>query len=547
VFPFKRVAVAVVLLVLLGAGIGYAFQASPASGRASVSLNGVPLDSGSQEVPPKPTLMVALPARANASDFRATIDGRAVDLEPRASGAAELRLPVMSQSTWHKLNLWRPGLGDSRLQASEISFRTTEPLKLAAAWLVGPDSSRVDVSWSRPLQDPGPLEAALRGAGATVERSPAAIIGRWSTAPSGTRLAFHLSAGFSSTTGSYLDQPFTPALKVPAERPFADIQLSEPVDTSTAGLKLQAYYVATSTGLADLASHARQIDVLTPDFYGLGGDGHLYSSVDSQALKIASQAGIEVQPLLTNLNFDGDKAHDVIAATTGASTAADNLVAEARLRGYTGYQIDFENLHAADRDGFSRFSASLGQRLSAVGLKYSAAVIPRKGSASGGVLSILPQSSGVYDYQALSKDSGWLSLMAYDQHTTGTSPGPVAGLDWVRQLIDGSSTGVEHGRLFLGVPLYYRDWALGGETSVGPYSEAVQVAVDHGAGVGWDFEAGSAFIRYNAAGADHILWMDTRTSLAMKIAVARERKFAGVSAWRLGFEDPGFWSLWPSR
>ena len=546
-FPVKRVALGVVVLVLLGAGLAYALQGSPTGGRASVSLNGVPLDSGSQEVPPKPILVVTLPARTMATDYRATIDGRTVDLEPKASGSAELHLPAMTQATWHKLEVWRPGLGGSRLEASEISFRTTEPLQLAAAWLVAPTSARVDVSWSRPLQDVAPLEAALRRAGATVERSETAVVGRWSTAATGGRLSFEVPTGFRSTTGSYLARPFTPALTLPEHRPYANVQLSEPVDGSTAGLRLQAYYVATSIGLADLAAHARQINVLTPDFYGLGGDGQLHGSVDTQALTIARQAGIEVQPLVTNLNFDGDKAHDVIAAASGAATAADNLVAEARQRGYSGYQLDFENLHAGDRDGFSRFSASVGQRLAAAGLKYSAAVIPRKGSASGGVLSVLPQSSGVYDYQALSKDSGWLSLMAYDQHTSGTSPGPVASLDWVRQLLDGSSTGVDHGHLFLGVPLYYRDWALGGDTSVGPYSEAVQIAVDYGSGVGWDFEAASAFIRYNRGGADHILWMDTGTSLAMKVAVARERNFAGVSAWRLGFEDPAFWSLWPSR
>jgi spore germination protein YaaH len=540
-------AAAVVLLVLLGVGLGYALQLSPTAAKASVSLNGVPLDSGSQEVPPQPTLTVTLPGQASASDYRASIDGRAVDLESKAAGGAALRLPPMAQATWHKLDVWRTGLGGTRLQASEIDFRTTEPLQLAAAWLVGPDTARVDVSWSRPLLDAAPLDAALRQAGATVEHSDTAVIGKWSSAPTGAHLTFHLTAGFKSTTGSYLDQPFTPTVTVPAQRPYADVQLSEAVDGSTTGLKLQAYYVATPTGLADLAAHAHQISVLTPDFYGLGGDGHLYSSVDTAALRVAQQAGIEVQPLVTNLNFDGDKAHDVIAAPSGATAAADNLVAEARQRGYTGYQLDFENLHAADRDGFSRFSATLGQRMAAAGLKYSAAVIPRKGSASGGVLSVLPQSSGVYDYQALSKDSGWLSLMAYDQHTSGTSPGPVAGLDWVRQLLDGSSTGVDHGHLFLGVPLYYRDWTLGGDTSVGPYSEAVQIAVDYGAGVGWDFESGSAFIRYNRGAGDHVLWMDTRTSLAMKIATARERNFAGVSAWRLGFEDPAFWNLWPSR
>jgi len=250
------------------------------------------------------------------------------------------------------------------------------------------------------------------------------------------------------------------------------VQLSEQPEANATGLKLQAYYVGTPTGRADLAAHANRIDVLTPDFYDLGGDGQLDSKVDDAALVIASAAGIEVQPLVTNLDFDADKAHAIIANPTGAATVAANLVAEARRRGYKGYQLDFENLHTSDRDGFTRFSASLGQDLAAAGLKYTAAVIPRKLSGAGGILSIAPQASGVYDYPALSRDSRWLTLMAYDQHTTGTPPGPVAAIDWVREVLTGGSAGVDHSRLFLGVPLYYRDWTLGGDTTVGPYSEA---------------------------------------------------------------------------
>jgi spore germination protein YaaH len=510
-------------------------------------LDGVPLDSGSQDVPPHPTLKLGLRTHFSATDYRATIDGRAVSVQADGAGSARLVLPAMPQMTWHKLEVWRPGLGGAHLEASTVSFRTAEPLKLAAAWLVGPGSTRVDVSWSRALRDPSPLEAALRQAGASVELSDAAVVGRWPRADAGTHLGFTVPAGFSSTNGSYLANPFSPSLTLPLQRPYSDVQLSTPSGTGTAGLKLQVYYVATPIGLADLAAHARQISILTPSFYGLEGDGHLVARVDSQAVAIARQARVEVQPLVTNVDFDADKAHAIIASSSGADTAAANLVAEARQRGYAGYQLDFENLHAADRDGFTRFSAALAQRLGAAGLKYSAAVIPRKGSGAGGVLSILPQSSGVYDYSALSRDSRWLTLMAYDQHTNGTPPGPVAALDWVRQVVQGTSGGLDHSRLFLGVPLYYRDWAVGGGPGVGPYSEALQLAVDNGAGVGWDFGAGSAFVRYSLLGADHILWMDNRASLAEKVALAREMGFGGVSAWRLGFEDPGFWDLWPAR
>jgi spore germination protein YaaH len=534
------------MLLVAGAGVGYALRSGVQGGPTTVLLDGVPLDSGSQQVPPHPVLTLGLAGGSQSSDYRASIDGTPVAVESRG-GAATVRLPAMPQASRHRLTVWRAGLLGGRLNTSDVSFRIAEPLRLAAAWLVGATSARVDVSWSRPLQDPAPLELALRTAGAAVERAETSIVGRWPAAATGAKLAFRVPSGFSSSTGSYLTVAFTPALTLPAGRPYSEVQLSEQPVANATGLKLQAYYVGTPTGRADLAAHANRIDVLTPDFYDLGGDGQLDSKVDDAALVIASAAGIEVQPLVTNLDFDADKAHAIIANPTGAATVAANLVAEARRRGYKGYQLDFENLHTSDRDGFTRFSASLGQDLAAAGLKYTAAVIPRKLSGVGGILSIAPQPSGVYDYPALSRDSRWLTLMAYDQHTTGTPPGPVAAIDWVREVLAGGSAGVDHSRLFLGVPLYYRDWTLGGDTIVGPYSEALQKAVDTGAGIGWDFQAESAFVRYRRAGAEHILWMDNRASLAAKIAVAREMGFGGISSWRLGFEDPAFWDLWPSR
>lgn len=542
----RRGLVLVLVLLVAGAGVGYALRSSGQVGPTTVLLDGIPLDSGSQQVPPRPVLTLALASGSQGSDYRASIDGTSVVVESRG-GAATVRLPAMPQASWHRLTVWRAGLLGSRLNSSDVSFRTAEPLRLAAAWLVASRSTRVDVGWSRPLQDPAPLEAALRTAGATTQRTETSIVGSWPAVATGIKLAFTVPAGFSSSTGSYLGAPFTAALTLPAVRPYSEVQLSDQPIVKTTGLKLQAYYVSTPTGRADLAAHANRIDVLTPDFYALGGDGQLYSQVDDAALRIATAAGIEVQPLVTNLDFDGDKAHAVIANPSGASIAAANLVAEARRRGYKGYQLDFENLHASDRDGFTSFSVSLGQALSAAGLKYTAAVIPRKLFGAGGILSVAPQASAVYDYPALSRGSRWLTLMAYDQHTTGTPPGPVAAIDWVREVLAGGSAGVDHSRLFLGVPLYYRDWTLGGDTTVGPYSEALQNAVDNGAGISWDFQAESAFVRYQRAGAEHILWMDNRASLAAKVAVAIEMGFGGISTWRLGFEDPGFWELWPGR
>jgi spore germination protein YaaH len=40
-----------------------------------------------------------------------------------------------------------------------------------------------------------------------------------------------------------------------------------------------------------------------------------------------------------------------------------------------------------------------------------------------------------------------------------------------------------------------------------------------------------------------VTYFDDADSLARKIALVHANHLAGVAAWRLGFEDPEFWSL----
>jgi spore germination protein len=123
----------------------------------------------------------------------------------------------------------------------------------------------------------------------------------------------------------------------------------------------------------------------------------------------------------------------------------------------------------------------------------------------------------------------------------------VAGLDWVQRVVDASVTGLDRSRLSLGVPLYYRDWPLRGNASAGGYEEAVASAAAHDGAISWDFTAQSPMVRFNAAGEEHVVWFENQASLTAKIGVAKQMGLAGVSAWRLGLEDPTWWDLWPPK
>jgi spore germination protein YaaH len=365
------------------------------------------------------------------------------------------------------------------------------------------------------------------------------VTATWAGVHGGQRLGFTIPGGFAASDGSYLAAPFRSEMTVGAG--VSSLQLSETPPVDSSGLKLQVYYVSNAQARADLARHARQISVLSPNFYSLDGSGGLHPNIDADALAIARQNGVEVQPLVNNQDFSREAGHQLLTTPGVDEQVAASFVAEARSRGYTGYQLDFENLASSDRDSLSQFSAALASRLQAAGLRYSVAVIPRRASTS------LSGPSGVYDYPALTQGAGWLTMMAYDQHTRQEDPGPVAGLDWVQQVTGFSTARIDPGHVYLGVPLYGRDFSRSGAPASRSYADALAVAAQNGGTLSWQFAISTARAEYLGDGIQHVSWIDTRASLAAKVELAKRLHLAGISAWRLGFEDPDFWSLWPSR
>jgi spore germination protein YaaH len=529
------------LLLLAGAGAAYFLGHGllPGSGRPTVSLGGRRLVSGDQGIPPQPTFDVGLPGGRRASDYRAELDGSPLTMTATAAGAG-LKLPAQRQGSRHHLEVWRPGSGGRHDDDVQLDFSIVAPLQAAVTWLTAPGSARAAITWSRQPADLAPLKVALQRAGAAVNDDTGTLVATWANAEAGRRLDVTIPAGFAAADGSYLAADLHGVVTV-GDGPGLAVALSNPPPRDSAGLKLQAYMVSTPGGRADLVAHARQISVLSPNFYGLDGTGLLQSFVDASALRLAHQYGVEVQPLISNGDFDPDIGHALVSNVALYPEIARQLIAEASVNGYTGYQLDFENLRPADHDLLSQFSADIAGRLKAAGLNYSLAVIPRRATSSPG------GQAAVYDYPALASPAGWLTLMAYDQHTRQEDPGPVAGLDWVRDVAGFTSAGVDTSRLFLGVPLYSRDFSLTGAPAARGYADTVAIAAENGGFVSWRFDIATLRAEYVADGVNHAAWLDNADSLAAKVQVARDLHLAGISAWRLGFEDPDFWSLWPTR
>jgi spore germination protein YaaH len=137
--------------------------------------------------------------------------------------------------------------------------------------------------------------------------------------------------------------------------------------------------------------------------------------------------------------------------------------------------------------------------------------------------------------------------MTYDEHNGVTPAGAVSGTPWMRQALEYSLQGVPPEKATLGLPTYYHDWTGVGQLTSSSFADAMTLAQANGATPVIDPIEEEMHFGYDAYGQHHELWIQSTETLKHKLPLLYEYGLKGISVWRIGFEDPSFWSLIPPR
>jgi spore germination protein len=131
-------------------------------------------------------------------------------------------------------------------------------------------------------------------------------------------------------------------------------------------------------------------------------------------------------------------------------------------------------------------------------------------------------------------------LMAYDRHATGSPPGPVAPMPWVKQAVSHAiAVGVKPSQLLLGVANYGYDWPQG-STNAATVSYA-QISKMNVKPI-WDAASGEYHFTYTKNGITHQVWFEGTRSMSEKVSLAKAQKLSGIAVWRLGYDNTKWWS-----
>jgi len=307
------------------------------------------------------------------------------------------------------------------------------------------------------------------------------------------------------------------------------------------------YYSDDSSGLESLQTHAGAMTVLSPQCYGLDRTGTLHGQLPPGVLEVTRRAGLPLMPLVTNPGFDRSTAHALLHNARAEELAAASLAKLAERDQYVGWQLDFEGIDPRDKLAYTRFVARVAARLHHDHRLLSVAVVPRFSDtfpASSPAGYYTGEWGAAFDFRGLGRVADFLVLMAYDQHTPQTPPGPVAGYDWVKAALDFAVARVSPARLVLGLPLYGREWVetSGGSTAHSiAYKDLNQFFDGPGSEAHWDDRCRTTWFQLREGDTLHTAWFDDARSLREKLKLVEAAHLRGYAAWRLGMEDPEFW------
>lgn len=280
--------------------------------------------------------------------------------------------------------------------------------------------------------------------------------------------------------------------------------------------------------LPSMRAHANAMTGVAPYWFRVGADGEIESKQSQLAYDEARAASLRVYPLVTNKKEATEK---ILNDETVRAKTIDNMMKLLDEQGFDGLNLDFELVPAEQKEQFTAFVTMLYQKIKEKNKTLIVSVFPK--------IDVDESVMGAYDYEALSKVSDYLQLMAYDRHWATSKAGAIAPIGWFE---DNLKYAIEHGggagKIVVGLSLYGYDWS-GGKGETVTYVDAIVRAEQQGAEVFFDETDKAPYFFYD----EHEVWFEDTRSMNAKMDVIAKYNPAGIALWRLGQEQPEIWQV----
>ena len=285
---------------------------------------------------------------------------------------------------------------------------------------------------------------------------------------------------------------------------------------------------------ADATANMTGVNVISPTwFYLTDTSGNIASIASADYVSQAHEKGLQVWGLIDNFTQEVSTT-ETLSSTAARQNIISQLIQAAKDVGMDGINVDFESLSEDVGIHFLEFLRELSIECHKNNLVLS-------------VDNPVPEDfTSHYDRAEQGRVVDYVIIMGYDEHYVGSEAGSVASLPWVEQGIQDTLDEVPAERVINAIPFYTRLWrtTAGNVTSeaIG-MDQAQQTIADNNVETYWDKTTSQNYGKYDIDNSTYQIWLEDAQSVAEKVKLVSKYDLAGVSAWKLGFENNGIWQV----
>ncbi len=306
-------------------------------------------------------------------------------------------------------------------------------------------------------------------------------------------------------------------------------------------LAFSTYYSSNDvSSYNSLIKNKNFISEIAADTYTADGNGNVSGLVPNNQISYSNAHGINTYAMITN-NFSSSIAKKILESKANRDSLINNILKAVEKNGYKGVNIDFENVYSYDRAYLTTFMNELYTLLHSNGYIVTISVPAKTDNDTKN------EWYGAFDYKSLSNYCDELIIMAYDEHYQGGSPGPIASIGWVQNIIDYAITVIPRSKILIGIAAYGYDWSSKGTKAYG-MDGINTIASTYNAKIKFDATSKSPYFNYiDKNDIKHTVWFENSTSIGYKLDLVNNYDLKGIAFWRLGLESSDFWTTINSR
>jgi peptidoglycan-N-acetylglucosamine deacetylase len=320
-------------------------------------------------------------------------------------------------------------------------------------------------------------------------------------------------------------------------------------NTMPCGIRSAFYITWNDNSFVSLQRNIHKLNLVIPEWIFIDPKADtLITRIDARGYAVMKNAGVNIIPILSNFypadkpgdstkdkRFHGESVHRIITNSQKRERLIHSLIAILEKNKLQGVNVDFEELKEKSDEAFVNFQKELYEKLHAKNLLVTQNVIPFNED---------------YDYKALSKYNDFIFIMAYDEFSQGTKPGPIADQKWIEAAVDDAVKKIPSQKIILNLAAYGYDWPKQdepdpNEVPVLTYQNALSIAKEVQGRIDFDDDTYNLHFSYaDDEGIPHEVFFTDAATTFNAMRFANESQLAGVALWRLGSEDDRIWQFY---